>query len=199
LQYQSDKKGSILIESIFIIYITIIVFGMTVPFYFKFISKTKLELSTHEVCSIFNTARSYAITNNKTCEVLIPVEQTVSPFDYKKIKLVIDEGASGYRTVEEWQPLKEGIKFDPRITVGAEPHSTFLKYDPPPGGSDNRVELRPFPDDTSPEALVAVIKFKPDGGLKKAGSLSLIFENDDSKGKTITVENINARVRVSDF
>lgn len=190
----SKKSGFSLTELTVTLSISIIVFGMCVPVFFKYATKTKLDASTSEVVSMLKAARNYAITNNKECEVLIPVDATLTApedFKYKKIKLIYwDEVDSKYKTVEEWYSLKDGVIFDSRTDSG---HSTFLR-------SPTYVKDKPFPyDDPSSQKKVAVITFKPNGGVQDInGSLCIKLDNN-SRGTRIKFLNTTGRINIEDY
>lgn len=178
-----NKKGSSLFESLITLSIFLLLFGMTIPAVFKYISKTKLDGSASEVISILKTARNYAITNNKNYEVFFPIAQTGSPDAYRSLKIVEDCGGGNYRTVGEWHYLKEGVSFDPT--------STAL-------GS---IKVRPFPEDTSlppPNPNIAVVYFKPNGGASLSGVLSFKFNSGVNK-KKIVIDNINGRIKAQNL
>lgn len=181
-----NKSGASLLESLSVFAISLVLLGMTVPFYFSCISKSKLDASMRELSTIVRTARNFAITNNKNCELHIPITVTNSPeFRYRSIKL-FQNGA----TIGEWHYLKDGIVFDERTSSG---YSTFLN-DP------DCTDLRPFPYDSSPDAKVAVITFKPNGGIAAGNrTLCLRFANSNLKGKRITLINRTGIINEEDY
>ncbi len=176
-----NKKGVSYIEISVTISIILLLVGMTVPALFKFVLKHKLEASTREIATILKTARSYAIMNNKDCEVILPVSATGAPsYEYRSIKLY-----QNGQTIEEWKKLKDGIIFDSR-TAG---YSTFLAD----------IKQRPFPNDTDAPIDVAVIRFKPNGASANNGTLCIKFENNNQAGRKITAINTTGRLEISEY
>jgi len=64
-----DKKAFSLVEALIVMFIILLITGLTVPNYFKFSSSKKLDTVAREVSNVLRSARAHAITNRKNCNV----------------------------------------------------------------------------------------------------------------------------------
>ncbi|MFH0839324.1 MAG: GspH/FimT family pseudopilin [Candidatus Omnitrophota bacterium] len=64
-----NKKGFTILESIIVLGIIALIFGMSIPQFLKFTRGSTINSAAYQVANVLKTARSYAISRNSNYEV----------------------------------------------------------------------------------------------------------------------------------
>ena len=100
------QKAFTLLETIVVLTIMALFFAVSIPLFSRFVEKSKLETAARNIVSTLRTARSYAISNNATYDVVFDAVST--PHQY----YIQDEGSN---VIDKKYKLPTEIQFN---TIG---------------------------------------------------------------------------------